>query len=834
MSFHQVPATALTPSRPAPSAPQRRGTDASQNVLYNTNAALANSGYGPSFSFTPSSPSASSYNTSYSGIGGSPVPNRSQEALFNSQVVRAGPVSIKEEGTFAWIWKLKWLVLKEQTLSLHKSEHSPQQAVILLRDISNIERTDLKPYCLVLEAKEKRYYLALKNDEEVYGWQDDIYSRSPLMGVSNPTNFVHKVHVGFDPVSGAFTASAKLGMPEQWTKLLTKSAITREDYAKNPQAVLEVLEFYTDHQKRELEDLGTLFNLSISESKKYLTHPPSIPGAPARFNAGTGLGGISKGGSSTSGTASPSNTGLIGARPMAKRQESAPPGLNTDTDNLATAAAAAAELVNGSHVAATTGGSDVIKIKTKRNRLWALVLTVTVVDDERGPELNGLNMQSFLSPVSPMPPPPPMIGSMADPVRASVKHLLTRAFTLPCSTAAQAYVQIVQPTSRFQLALDALLPLLDSTAPAELGQRILVAFLLYSLYEPHPMAINPFKTALFVTFVKEREKAVNVAQTGEVSPNEQLVWVLWKILKGDGNDIGPYSPSTLARSPLPPKLRATNLIIDESLYNTVFDIDDTNYSYSQDNHQRPRSASSDHTPSVDFSSNAYSNDIPRRVITPAVDRQNERIAQAMKLLLIARERVLTLSEQRGKGSCVTPQVLNPLIPELATSGMIASLDLAAIIANNPMLAHPLFVGLLDGVEHDHNLPTPFLDVLPYLPPSLSTFDLLGRLLRDQTPIMNDLYTVGSIVRSEVLGQFIHECINWLEHAEAEEMEGLISDDRFAKGVQNLCRFYHSLIKLGIVDPGSDVDCAEMIHFSLRNAKLEEANALYRTIAMARA
>jgi hypothetical protein len=46
------------------------------------------------------------------------------------------------------------------------------------------------------------------------------------------------------------------GMPEQWSKLLTKSAITREDYAKDPQAVLDVLEFYTDHQKRELEDMG--------------------------------------------------------------------------------------------------------------------------------------------------------------------------------------------------------------------------------------------------------------------------------------------------------------------------------------------------------------------------------------------------------------------------------------------------------------------------------------------------------------------------------------------------------------------------------------------------
>lgn len=44
-------------------------------------------------------------------------------------------------------------------------------------------------------------------------------------------------------------------MPDQWSKLLTKSAITREDYAKDPQAVLDVLEFYTDHQKRELEEM---------------------------------------------------------------------------------------------------------------------------------------------------------------------------------------------------------------------------------------------------------------------------------------------------------------------------------------------------------------------------------------------------------------------------------------------------------------------------------------------------------------------------------------------------------------------------------------------------
>lgn len=216
-------------------------------------------------------------------------------------------MNMKEDGFANWIWKAKFLVLREQSLSIHKSENSPQQSQIQLSDISSIERVDLKPYCLLLETKDKRFWLSLKNDDELYAWQDDVYSRSPLMGVSNPTNFVHQVHVGFDPVSGLFT-----GMPDQWNKLLTKSAITKEDYAKDPQAVLEVLEFYTDHQKREMEE-----NM----------------GAPARFNAGTGLGGISK------------------ERPPIVRQESAPPGLNGNppVDSLPTAAARAAELVNGAH-----------------------------------------------------------------------------------------------------------------------------------------------------------------------------------------------------------------------------------------------------------------------------------------------------------------------------------------------------------------------------------------------------------------------------------------------------------------------------------------------------
>jgi hypothetical protein len=49
----------------------------------------------------------------------------------------------------------------------------------------------------------------------------------------------------------------------------------------------------------------------------------------------------------------------------------------------------------------------------------------------------------------------------------------------------------------------------------------------------------------------------------------------------------------------------------------------------------------------------------------------------------------------------------------------------------------------------------------------------------------------------------------------------------------LCRFYASLIKLSIVDASSDAESAEMVHFSLRNARFEEANALYRTLVLSR-
>ncbi|TFK50605.1 hypothetical protein OE88DRAFT_275862 [Heliocybe sulcata] len=407
--------------------------------------------------------------------------------------------------------------------------------------------------------------------------------------------------------------------------------------------------------------------------------------------------------------------------------------------------------------------------------------------------------------------------------RTSVGHLLQRAYTLPCSTAAQAFTQLVQPTSRFQLALDALLPVLD--ARVELEQRILVSYILFSLYTPHPISINPFKSALYATFVNERDAAVRIAAGGGVSENEQLVWVLWKILKGDGNDLGPYSPNTLARSALPPKLRPSNLTLDEeTIAPARSELQDTSILTDQTNTATPTPSQPSHEPKV----------------TAQEDDQNEKVSRAMALLLAGRTRTLTLSEQR---------LVTSFIPELVSPPVVTSVDLPPLIAHNATLAHPLMAALLSLCPPQGS--AMYLDVLRRLPPTLPSLDLLGRLLRDTTP-MTDVVTGGrttlaDVVRSEVLGGFLHEAIEWVGNREAEEKDGLINDDRVAISVQNvrvgscqilpspltsrqLCRFYHSLIKLAIVDPGSEADSAEMMHFSLRFSRYEEANSLYRVLA----
>lgn len=114
--------------------------------------------------------------------------------------------------------------------------------------------------------------------------------------ISYPTKFTHVVHVGFNGESGEFT-----GMPDSWAKLLVASNISKEMQKKNPQAVLDVLNYY-EHSSKQLEN-------------KYMTQTPSTDPSP-RPSYSISTQALSSPSSQTSGTHSPSpRTSLTPVRP---------------------------------------------------------------------------------------------------------------------------------------------------------------------------------------------------------------------------------------------------------------------------------------------------------------------------------------------------------------------------------------------------------------------------------------------------------------------------------------------------------------------------------------
>ena len=169
-------------------------------------------------------------------------------------VVKDGWAKVKEEGGgfMKAFWSERFLVLREKQLDFLKSNTSSKTSFsISLRDVANIERSANYPFSLELTKEGgKQWILKFEQDSEVYGWMDGIYDRCPSMGgVSHPTGFSHRVHVGFDPVTGGF-----VGLPVEWERLLKGSALTKEDMAKNPEVVMEVLQFYTDKLQVRADD----------------------------------------------------------------------------------------------------------------------------------------------------------------------------------------------------------------------------------------------------------------------------------------------------------------------------------------------------------------------------------------------------------------------------------------------------------------------------------------------------------------------------------------------------------------------------------------------------
>ncbi|KAF8981926.1 signal transducing kinase of the PAK, partial [Entomortierella lignicola] len=91
----------------------------------------------------------------------------------------------------------------------------------------------------------------------------DLLSSDKKMEISSPYNPVHLTHVGYNLDTGEFT-----GLPKEWQQLLQESGISKQDQAANPQAVIDIIGFYTDSQEGKQNDaVWKKFGHNPQESK---------------------------------------------------------------------------------------------------------------------------------------------------------------------------------------------------------------------------------------------------------------------------------------------------------------------------------------------------------------------------------------------------------------------------------------------------------------------------------------------------------------------------------------------------------------------------------------
>ncbi|KAK7017597.1 Non-specific serine/threonine protein kinase [Favolaschia claudopus] len=196
-------------------------------------------------------------------------------------VVRQGPVRVTQRGR-SWSCNIRWLVLTNTHLYLHGSANQTPRVVIPLVEITQFEREEYGSHCLILGTKSKAYLLTLRNDDDLYGWKDDISYL--IAGVSNPYGFVHKVHVGWDSISQNYTVgfysfiaficenlstTRKGSIPYDWKNILPKPFASEKPDLGLPQPV-SIEDF--EGEERAYPSSNSLRPMSTALSPSQLSH----------------------------------------------------------------------------------------------------------------------------------------------------------------------------------------------------------------------------------------------------------------------------------------------------------------------------------------------------------------------------------------------------------------------------------------------------------------------------------------------------------------------------------------------------------------------------------
>lgn len=118
------------------------------------------------------------------------------------------------DGVFArYIWRERRVTLNQDALIVKASGVTRN---IPLPSLTRVEPDSKRQNCLVIQYSTSTLSILFRDNSELYTWLDALYIRSSLSTpIGMPTNFVHRVHVGFDAMSGGFT-----GLPADWQTIL--------------------------------------------------------------------------------------------------------------------------------------------------------------------------------------------------------------------------------------------------------------------------------------------------------------------------------------------------------------------------------------------------------------------------------------------------------------------------------------------------------------------------------------------------------------------------------------------------------------------------------------
>ncbi|KAI9298885.1 Pkinase-domain-containing protein [Neoconidiobolus thromboides FSU 785] len=90
----------------------------------------------------------------------------------------------------------------------------------------------------------------------------DLLSPEKKLEISTPYNPVHLTHVGFNSDTGEF-----IGLPKEWQLLLQQAGISKNEQKAHPQAVIDIIGFYTDNAKSKDEAVWNKFSKSPTKQQ---------------------------------------------------------------------------------------------------------------------------------------------------------------------------------------------------------------------------------------------------------------------------------------------------------------------------------------------------------------------------------------------------------------------------------------------------------------------------------------------------------------------------------------------------------------------------------------